>query len=64
VNGFKVTGATKKAMDDAFEYYFKIPGLDDSGLTTLSQGLSTNQSGSITEAIQSGTAQVAISTLV
>jgi hypothetical protein len=63
IDRFKVTGATKKAMDDAFEYYFKIPGLDDSGLTTLSQGLSTNQSGSITEAIQSGTAQVAISTL-
>lgn len=63
INGVTVTGATKKAMDDAFEYYFSIPGLDDSGLTTLSQGLSSNQSGTVDGAFESGTARVQISTL-
>jgi hypothetical protein len=63
IDKLTLTGAQKTAMDDAFEYYFKIPGMDDSGLTTLQQGLGSEQAGAIQAARNAGTVSVAISTL-
>lgn len=59
----QITGETKKAMDDAFEYYFKVPGLNDSGLTTLSDALSSDKASIVEKAKESGNISVVVSTL-
>jgi hypothetical protein len=61
---FQVEGDTKAAMDKAFEYYFKLNGVADNGLNTISQAM-TNPAmkAQIGEAIKSNKVEIAISTL-
>ncbi len=63
IGNIMIQGDKKKAMDDALEYYFKVPGLDDSGLTTLSDAMNSNKAAMVGDAIKSGNVSVAVSTL-
>jgi hypothetical protein len=63
IDKLTITGAQKSAMDQAFEYYFNVPGINDNGITTLAQGLSSDQGDAIRAARDSGKMSVAISTL-
>lgn len=63
IGNIQIQGDKKKAMDDALEYYFKVPGLDDSGLTTLSDAMNSKKSTQVGQSIASGNVSVAISTL-
>jgi len=60
---FTVTGATKKEMDASFEYFFKVPGLDDSGLTTLADVAASPSASLFQEQMKSGNVSISVSTL-
>ncbi|MCL5460179.1 hypothetical protein M3M33_16190, partial [Loigolactobacillus coryniformis] len=61
---FDISGDTKQQLDKAFEYYFKMDGMADNGLSTLDQALQNSTTRQLVQdSFKSGKVQIAVSTL-